>query len=85
MAGELYYIGQRQQGREAFIPGDNGTFIPNLAQTFAGALAGAMGDGGGSGVTIQQLTIHANSEEEGREAARGFADMLEDVRIRNGR
>lgn len=52
-----------EAGPEAVVP---------LTRGGAGPL-----DGAGRGVTINQLTIHANSREEGREAARGFFELLD--------
>lgn len=69
MAGQAYMIGTGAQP-EVFVPGSNGTFIPNADQ---------MG-----GVNIQNLTIHANSRAEGQAAADGFAARLEELRRFNG-
>lgn len=46
-AGQSYTIGAGQVGKEAFIPGDNGTFIPDLAQVIANLMRGNSGGGGG--------------------------------------
>lgn len=65
---------------EMFIPSTNGTFL--TPQQYAGAGAGA-----GGGMTINGLTINANSYAEGQAAAEGFNARMtafEEERRRRG-
>lgn len=50
-----------EDGEELFVPDTNGEIIPNHRL---------------GGITIQQMTINASSEEGGRAAARGFREEL---------
>jgi len=63
-----YIVGER--GPEMFVPEGSGRIVPNHAM--------------GSGVQIGNMTIHANSEAEGRAAALGFQRQLEEVMRANG-
>jgi TP901 family phage tail tape measure protein len=78
VAGQAYYIGTGAQP-ELFVPQTDGTFL-TPAQYGAGA-------GGGGGMTINGLTINANSYAEGQAAADGFQtrmSQLEEERRRRG-
>ena len=81
-AGLPYLIGPAQQGHEAFIPSDNGTFIPNMDKLIAQSVASAMGGGGGEQFNI---TIYANDYNGGQRAAQGFEDRLRERRRERGR
>ena len=61
--GQPVLIGAGAQP-EAFIPDSAGTFIPNADKM------------GGNSITVNGVTIMANSEAEGRAAAQGFTDEL---------
>lgn len=39
---------------------------------------------GGNGITIENLTIQANSHAEGMAAAKGFEEKLTEIRVRRG-
>jgi TP901 family phage tail tape measure protein len=78
--GQLYAIGQAA-GVEAFVsPRMRGDFMPNVDRVMEAAamLADTVAQGGNGGGTTNSfnITINANSEAEGRSAARGFNDEL---------
>lgn len=74
--GQEYWVGEREP--EVFVPRESGTIL-NQEQ-----MAGM----GGGGFNISGVTIYANSEQGGRDAARGlYAEMQELMRgqgVRNG-
>ncbi|MEQ8673304.1 MAG: phage tail tape measure protein [Aggregatilineales bacterium] len=47
-----YLIGPSQQGAEVFVPGDNGTFLPDFADTVAQMVQAAAGGGGGGDIYV---------------------------------
>lgn len=63
IGGGAYLVGE--QGPELFVPGASGAIVPN-------------GAGGGQQIRFEagSVTIRANSEAEGRAAARGFGEEL---------
>ena len=63
-AGRPYIVGE--QGPELFVPGTGGAIVPN-------------GQMGGATLKIDNITIHANSESEGRAAARGFREEMDEL------
>jgi TP901 family phage tail tape measure protein len=67
-AGGTYMVGEN--GPEKFVPSVSGTIVPNEA----------MGQGGDT----YHVNVYANSEEEGRAAARGFNDELLALRRSRG-
>lgn len=78
--GIQYLIGPSQQGKEAFIPGADGQFIPDFQQEISRMVAVAIeGVGRGGGITVQPggVVIQANSYSEGAEAGRGFVETME--------
>jgi TP901 family phage tail tape measure protein len=62
-AGRQYTVGEN--GPEQFVPRVSGTIVPNHAA--------------GQGGNTFNVTIHANSEEEGRAAARGFSEDIPEL------
>lgn len=52
MANLPYLIGTPQQGREVFVPRDDGTFLPNFADTVAQMVQAASGGGGGGDIYV---------------------------------
>jgi hypothetical protein len=74
VAGQSYLIGTGAQP-EMFVPESSGHFYP--ADQWMSAM-------GGSGVRIDQVVIYANSAAEGRAAADGFEQRLDELRRRSG-
>ncbi len=64
-SGNPYIVGE--EGPELFVPGASGSIVPNDAL-------------GGGGIQIGSLVIHANSEAEGRAAAKGFKEEMREQR-----
>jgi hypothetical protein len=69
-AGDLALIGKGAQP-EAFVAPRDGMMVPNFDQVMAGM---------GGGITIQNLTISANSYAEGAAAAEGFDARMKQLR-----
>lgn len=81
MAGMPYLIGAPQQGREVFIPGDDGHFYNDFAEKLAQVAASNQG---GGGMRIDNLTINASGYAEGQAAAQGFREELGELMRFNG-
>ena len=68
-ANQPYMVGE--MGPEPFVPDRSGTIIPNDQM-------------GGGGINIQSLTVYANDDAGGRQAARGFKQELELLKRQRG-
>lgn len=71
LADMPYLIGKPQENNEIFVPRTDGTFIPNFMDKMDALFER------GDTPSIGTVVIHANTEEGGRAAARGFVDEFE--------
>ena len=83
IAGMAYNIGRSQVGNEAFIPGDNGTFYPDLRESITALVSGSLQGGGTAGQQFAEgaIIIYANNPQE---AADTFAQRLNDLQRSRG-
>ncbi len=71
LADMPYLIGKPQENNEIFVPRATGDFIPNFMEKMDAMFERE------NTPTIGTVVIHANTEEGGRAAARGFVDEFE--------